>query len=237
MATLIYAEIEDLVLDALQANVTVDKPVATGAGSELLRQINDAYSQVWELSGGGILTATSAVAWSVAQTADTKGRATGLLTNIDEILHVWSSTTAGSVGDIAGDVEIKPTDLAEIHHLRQASGQPTYTSPKLYCFTRLRTAVDADVNKGRLDFWPGISGIYLPIEYTPMFTLLNATTITTPDVNDIESRDIAYLAAISIAPLVGRAELAPSIALKVSEKTRLGLERKESAKSYSKADR
>lgn len=237
MAVLTETEMKDLILDALQSNVAVDLPFAFGAGTEGERHINDAYAQVWELSGGGVLAATGGAAWTPAPTVSASGKVTGVLTNVDEILHVWASTSGTSVGGEAGDLEMDHVELSEIQFYRQSQGQGTYPAPKLWAATRLRTTVDADVNKFRLDVYPGVVGFHFPIDYVPQFTPLNGTTIVVPDVNDLESRDIAYLAALAMAPLEGRAELAPTIAMKVSEKTRLGLERKASALLHGKQDK
>lgn len=67
--------------------------------------------------------------------------------------------------------------------------------------------------------------MYLPTQYAAQFAPIDSATVTTPDVNDLESRDIALLAAARIAPLAGRAELVPSILADLSANTQAALAR------------
>jgi hypothetical protein len=71
-----------------------------------------------------------------------------------------------------------------------------------------------------------VTAFYFPIEYVPQFTEIDSATVTTPDVNDLESRDIGLICAARIAPLVGRASLVPSILADVSSRTAAALDRK-----------
>lgn len=237
MAVLTQTEIQTLVLELLQANVTTDKPVDTAAGGELERALNDAYSMVWELEGGGIRSVASATAWTGTPTVAADGRITGILQDIKEIRDVWATLTSGSTGGAAGDILLDPVDLAEINGYRRDYGQGTYGAPQMAAVTRLRATANADVNKFRLDVWPGAIGYYFPIEYITQFIPLDGATITTPDVTDLGSRDIACLAAIDLAPRTGRSELVPTIALRVSDRAQALLERKLSAHASGDQDR
>lgn len=235
MAVLIYSEISDLFLDDLQANVATDAPFTA---AEIARALNDAYALIWEASGGAPIRATAGTLWNEAPTADTKGILTGKLTSVEEITHLYVSADVGSVGDSAADAELERAELSEIiWRRRNTAGLGTYGTPKLYALVRTHTVTPADVNKLRCEFWPAKSGVYLPAEYVPQFTAIDSATVTTPAVNDLESRDIAHLAALMKAPLVGRAELAPGIAALLSERTQARLERKLSALMEGKQDR
>lgn len=233
MAVLTYSQISDLVLDRVQANTATDAPISA---TEMARFINDAFAMVWEISGGSLKSVASATAWTPAQTVDTTGKLTGILTDIDEIMHCWATATSGSTGGGSSDYELDRVELHRIEFLRRNQGLGTYAVPKLYAVTRLTTVTPADVNKVRLDFYPGVSGLYFPIAYVPQFTPIDSVTVTTPDVNDLESRDIALIAAMRFAPLLGRAELVPAIAMDVSEATQKALERKWSALMQGKQD-
>lgn len=236
MAVLTYAQIQQNVLDVLQADVSVDVPITTGAGSQMERAMNRALSSMWEISGGGKKNVSSATAWSVAQTADTSGKLIGILTDIKEVLRVWTTATSGSTG-AAGDNELTKAELSELEFLRSNPGVGTYPAPKMYALTRMATATNADVNKFAIDFWPGIAGLYLPIQYIPQFTPIDAVTVTTPDVNDIQSHDLVYMIAIDYCDLNGRAEFAPKYAAQISEKTQQVLDRRYSAISDASQDR
>ena len=64
MAVLTYAELNSHVLDELEANVSVDAPIAA---AEMARALNNAYQLVWENEGGGLTKVASATAWTTAQ--------------------------------------------------------------------------------------------------------------------------------------------------------------------------
>jgi hypothetical protein len=294
VAVLTYSEIEALALDDLVANVSTDAPITAGVANEAGRFINDAYAQIWELSGGRIRKAPSGNAWSGAQL--NTGTLYGDLTDLGEILHVFATTQApiavtlctttnnsadishASAGFLAAIVngwhisgtgipsntyvdyktstgaitmtrqatatgsgnvtitfsptestrELEPASLARILQLRSSSGLGTYAAPALYAVRFAASPGSTDVMKAVLEYYPGTVGYYFPVHYKPQFVPMDST-ITTPDVNDIESRDIAHLAAFNLVNHAGRPDLAEGIAAKLSEGTRLGLERKERA--------
>lgn len=235
MAVLTYSEISDLALDRIQANVSTDAPFTA---AQIARHLNDAYADVWEISGGSIKRVASATAWAVAQSADTTGKATGILTDINEVLHVWQTVTSGSTGGGSTDKELDRVDLSEIEWLRSnGTAFGGYAVPKVYAVTRLGTTTPADVNKHVLDYWPGVSGLYFPMHYVPQFTPIDSATVTTPDVNDVESRDIAYIAAVRMAQLIGRPELVPGLVMDISERNRHIVIRKDESKSSGDHDR
>lgn len=222
MAVLVYSELKNLAFDRAQVNVTVDAPISD---TEFARFINDAYSDIWPPSGGRLKTVASATAWTSAQTAT--GQVVGILTDVEDIRHVWASTTSGSVGVSSGDYELDRVELSRIFALRaDGSGYPTYLKPREYAISRKATTTPASVNLLQLDYWPSVTGYYLPIAYVPQFTPIDSATVTTPDVNDIESRDIALLAASRIAQAVGRAELVPGILADISTRTQTAIQRK-----------
>lgn len=233
MATLTETEIIALIKDALVIDVSTDVPVDA---TTLRRAINDAYAMVWEISGGARKKVASATAWTSAQTAT--GVVQGLLTDINRIESLFASTTAGSVGETAGDRELERAELSYLQYLRQSYGVGSvdYSVPKLYAVTRIQTVTPADVGKHQLDYWPGSTGFYFPVHYLPQFALLS-DAVTTPDVNDLESRDIGWIAAAKLAPGVGRAELAPGILMNVSDLTAKALDRKLTALLSGSQDR
>lgn len=238
MAVLVFSEISQLVKDDLQIDVTTDPPFAT---AELARGINDAWAQVFELSGGRTKTANHAALWTTSPAVAGTQTMAGAITTIGEVLHVWVGTTVGSTGESSGDTELTKVDLSEIRwHRSNASSTVlgVYAESKLYAVSRLDTTTVADVNKVQLDVWPASAGTrYYPAHYIPQFSEIDSVTVTTPSCNDLESRDIAHLAAMAMAPRIDRADLVEAIALKVSEGTRLALDRKMSAMIDSRADR
>lgn len=220
MAVLTLAQIKLLMLDRAQANVATDAP-ATVAEQE--RFINEAYADLWEISGGSVKRVASATAWTSASTAT--GIVAGILTDIAEVISLFQTTVSGSTGSET-DTELDQVELGYIKHVRGAFGYSNYSVPKLFALTRTATLTPADVGKLRLDYWPSVTGFFFPVHYRPQFTILDDTVVTTPDVNDLESRDIGLLAAAKLAPLIGRAELVPSILADVSQRTSEMLERK-----------
>lgn len=223
MAVLTVAQIDDLVKDRAQINVSVDSPISA---AELLRFENEAYADIWEIFGGSIKSVAHATAWSVSPTADATGKLVGILTDINEPLRMWQTATSGSVGGLAGEHLLVRTDLAEIQALRaRGSALGTYAASKLVALTPMATTTAADVNKIRADIWPGVASVYYPLEYTPQFTpLVNSTDV--PDVNDLASRDLALWAALKIVVALGRHEFAPGLTADISQRTQAGLERK-----------
>ena len=231
MAVLTFSQIQDIVFDRCQINTATDAPVSA---AEFLRRVNSAYRTMWEIEGGSFKKVTSATAWTSAQSAT--GVVTGILTDIDEILHVFGSTTSGSTGFSTGDVELNRADYSEIMGLRQTVGYGSYTYPKLYSVMRLATVTPASVGLLQLDYWPSVTGYYLPTHYVPMLTPLDASVVTTPDLTDTGSEALALLAARQIAPLVGRAELVPAIDEDIQLVHPLLYERIQSAQLVGKQD-
>lgn len=235
MAVLTYANLKNLAFDRAQVNVTTDAPVSD---TEFARFINEAYSDVWQISGGRPKTVASATAWTSANSAT--GQVTGILTDVEDIIHVWASTTSGSVGTSAGDTELDRVELSYIMALRaDGVGLPTYaatTPPKVYALSRKATTTPASVNLLQLDYWPSVTGFFLPIMYVPQFTEIDSATVTTPDVNDLESRDIGLLCAARIAQMVQRNDLVPGILADVSMRTQAALARKMAALMDGKQD-
>lgn len=224
MATLTYSQLSTLFLNRVQANTPTDAPIDAATIAE---HLNQAYAELWEMSGGAVKTVASATAWTSAQTAT--GVVTGILTDINEILSVWASTTSGSVGVSSGDNLLDKAELPFIQWLRKSFLTGTYDRPKCYAVTRLATTTPASVGLHRLDYWPSVTGYYLATEYVPQFTPIDSSTVTTPDLNDLESRDLALLAAMDAAPLIGRAELVPGIAASITSKNGLIALRKRQA--------
>jgi len=127
---------------------------------------------------------------------------------------------------IVDAAELDRVEYAQLLHYRGVQGYGTYANPKICSVERASTETATGVNLFRLDYWPGVTGFYFPISYIPQFTPIDSATITTPDVNDLESRDISLLTAARMCPLIGRAEFVPSILADVSSRTAATLERK-----------
>ena len=233
MAVLVYSELAILAQERAGVYVSsgVDSPVDATA---LARFLNDAYRSIYAITGARMKTVESSTAWTSANTAT--GVVAGIPTDIEDVIRVWASTTSGSVGQSANDAELDRVELSVIHSMRSNPGMPTYLVPKLYAVSRKRTDTPADVNKLQLDYWPSVTGFYLPTQYAAQFTPIDAVTVTTPDVNDLESTDIALLAAARIAPLAGRSELVPSILADLSANTQAALARQIKAMLDSKQD-
>lgn len=228
MAVLTYSQISDLALDRIQANVTTDAPFTS---AQIARHINDAYADVFEIAGGQLTRAAHATVWVTDATLPASGFMTSTLTSIGEVIEVFASTTSGSTGDIMtnSDVTLDPVELEEILFMRQnQTAFGLYARPKIYSVTRNFTTTVADVNKIRIDVWPATTSPvqYIPAHYKPQFTDIDSATVTTPSVNDLESRDIALLTAARLAPLAGRAEFVPGILADVSQRTQAALARK-----------
>lgn len=223
MAVLTAAEIDSLALDRAQASATTDAPLST---AEKLRFYNDAYADVYEIAGGRIKRVASATAWTSAQTST--GIVAGILTDIQEVVAVFQTTTSGSTGGIS-DAPLRRVELERILWLRTAQGHGVYLTPKLFAISPMATTTAADVNKVQLDYYPSgaaVTGFYFPMHYIAQFTPLTALSTEVPDVNDAESRDIALLGAARIAQVIGRSDLVPGILADVSMKTAAALDRK-----------
>jgi len=166
----------------------------------------------WHVSGTGIPSNT----YVAAKTGDSNITLTSNATANGTVTLTFSPTESGN--------ELDRRDLSYIHWLRSNS-VGAYTVPKIYALVMVASPGTTDVNKAILEYWPGSTGYYFPLHYVPQMVPMDVT-ITTPDVNDLESADIAHLAALNFAALNGRAELAETCALKLSENTRLALDRK-----------
>jgi len=236
MGVLTVTEMIDLALDRIQANVSVD-PAFTD--TELMRYLNDAYADVWEMSGGAMKRVAGGTLWTPQPAASTDGILTSVLTDIGEVKDLLVSSNSGSTGDVvAGDQPLDPVDLAEVMFLREHESLfGAYARPRVYALTRNFSTLPADVNKLRLDVWPGKVGAYFPTHYVPQFVALDYVGVTVPSVNDIESRDIYLLAAAAMAPRAGRTEFVPDILKDISQRTQAGLARKQSALLDARADR
>ena len=234
MAVLTFTEIQNIALDRAQVNVATDAPFTS---TEMARFINDAYADVFEASGGGVLNSTHAATWN-AFGGGVDGAYTGILYSIGEIIACWSALANSTNGGQSTDDPLDRVDKAEIDVLRSAgSGLGTYATPKVYSVIRLDVTDPAALPTLRLDVWPYSASRFHPILYIPQFTAIASAGVTTPNVSDIESRDIALLTAMKIAPLAGRAELVPSIAADVSTRTKAALDRKFSAMLDARQDK
>lgn len=222
MAVLLFSEISDLALDRAQVNVSTD-PAFTAA--VIARHINDAYADIWEISGGGIISAGHSTIWETYDTSaySTKASITARIGEIVRVYETTSSTATGSA-DVAVPLlqRVEQERILYLHH----GPAPAYTSGKLYSITRIDEVDETRIPRFRLDVYPIIAGSFYPIDYIPQRTDIDAATNTQPSCNDIESRDIALLTAARLAPLAGRHDLVPSILMDVSERTRAALDRK-----------
>jgi hypothetical protein len=136
----------------------------------------------------------------------------GILTDIKEIIALFASTTSGSTGFSSGDRVIHPVEYDEIQYMRaHGGGHGTYTTIQKYSISRLSTSTPASVGLLQLDYWPSVTGFYLPTHYIRQFVPIDSVTVTTPDCSDIGSRDIVWLAAIDLAPRIGRQRFIPTL--------------------------
>jgi hypothetical protein len=220
LAVLVYSEIQNLALDRAQANVTTDAPFSS---AEIARIINDAFADIWEISGGSVKRVASATAWTSAQLAT--GIVAGILTDIGEVASLFQTTTSGSTG-AATDAQVRLVELDHILHLRSTAGMGTYTVPKVAAITPMSTDTPADVQKMQLDYWPGVTGFYFPLHYKRKFSPIDSATVTTPDVTDLESRDIGLLAGARMAQVTDRSDLVPGILADISQRTQAAIARK-----------
>ena len=154
------------------------------------------------------------------------GATIGLAVDVKNVEHIFASTIAGSLGDSTGDVELDPVDMPYIQGLKKSSGFGNYATPQCYAVQRIGTQTAASVGLLRLEFWPAVSGFYFPMKYVPMFTPIDSSTVTKPDCSDLGSRDIAMIAAIKAAPILGRSELIPALAAEISDRNAKTMERK-----------
>jgi hypothetical protein len=231
VAVLVYSAIKNLAFDRAGVNVTTDAPISD---TVFARFVNDAYADVYAISGSRIKNVASATAWTSAQTAT--GVVTGILTDVEELLHVYASGTSGSVGVTAGDSELDKVEASFGEYLRHSNATGTYAVPKFYWIDRLATATPASVGLLTLNYWPGVTGFYLPIKYAAQFTEIDSATVTTPDVNDLESRDIGLLTAVRICQDQDHYERVPGIIADISQRTAELLQRKLAAMMHAKQD-
>lgn len=215
MASVTWADQKNNILDRLQANVANDPPFLP---AELLRHGNEAYNDLWEMSGGSILSAAGGTLWSPGPTSTTSGKLTGILASVAEFVNVWATTSAASVGGIVSDILLDRVERSRIQQLRATTVVGPYATPRLYSITRLNTATAADVDKHLLDVWPGVAGYYFPADYRPEFTALTGDT-DVMDLPETLKRDASLLIAMRLAPLCDRAFLVPSISLDLSQRT------------------
>jgi len=236
MGVLTYDESDDLILDTIQANVTTNPPFTA---AQVLRAYNEAYNDVWEAEGGGITQVTGlGTTWTPSPTFATDGKLVGVLRDINEIISVGATLSSiGLVGD-ATTIDLTRVERGRIQWLRDNTGLGTYAVPKLYSVTRIRASSDVAANVGRydLDVWPGVGLYYFPMDYVRQFVPLAGNATDVPDVTDIGSRDICWLAAMNLAPLQNREQFVPGLLMRISEKTRLSLERKRTSLLSPKVD-
>lgn len=221
MAILLLSEIRTLALNRLQANVSTDAPVTT---AQLDEQINDSYSELWEVAGASTKKSTHATLWTPSPAVAGTLALAGQVSNFKELLRVYLSGTVGSVGQTAGDVELDRMEMAELMYRRRTSD--LYGNTVAYAVERLEPDAAADIGKITIQLWPAASATqYFPAHYVRnRTTLVNASDV--PDVTEGESRDIALMAAMKLAPLVGRQELVPGIIADITQKTRSALDSK-----------
>lgn len=235
MAVLTYSEMSTLAMKRIQGDVANDPPFTA---ADILVHMNEAYADVWQASGAAFAAVQGATIWSTNQ--PTTGGANvcqSTLASIEEILHVWAADNNTDVPGTPDWNELERVDLATIFARGATSGIGTYSTPKVYAIARKVQAAGATTNLFTLYFWPYVAGFYFPTIYAQQFVPLDGTAGHSPNVNDLESRDIAILAAARMAPLAGRAEFVPSILMDVSERTRAGLERRQAALMDAKQDK
>jgi len=128
---------------------------------------------------------------------------------------------------VLGARPLDRVDLDEILYRRGSYAPGTYGTPQCYSISPVAMttlSVTATINRYQLDWWPSVTGYYFPMRYVAQFADLSAGLY--PDVNDAESHDIAYLAAMRLVPLLGKTHLRESIAADLSARTAERLQRK-----------
>jgi hypothetical protein len=135
-----------------------------------------------------------------------------------------------------GDTALEQVELPVIQHLRSASGYGSYAVPRVVAVTRLATVTPSNVGKLELHYWPGVTGVYFPMHYVPMFTPIDSATITTPDMSDIDAWDGGLIAAARVAQAIGREDRVGGILRDVSQRTAAALKRKFEAMLAGKQD-
>jgi hypothetical protein len=234
MAVLLYSEIRDRALDRIQANVATD-PAFTSA--EEARHINEAYADIYEISGGGIVSASHTTIWEVYVNLVTFSTKASISSRIGTVVHLYAATAAVDTAETALYPMLERVEQSRIKYLNRNSDL-IYSTPQCYSITRIDETDETRIPRLRLDIFPNyVAGFFYPIDYIPQFTEIDSATNTQPSVSDIESRDIALLAAARMAPLIGASELVPSIVMDLSERTRAALDRKLKALMDASQDR
>ena len=175
------------------------------------------------VSGTGIDTFTYVV--DVAATFDSLVLSRNATATTNPVTLTFSYTE--------GPYKLDPAPLEMV--LSRKRGSLSYASPMLYHAIRNASPGSTDVGKWAMHYFPGVAGFYFPIWYAPQFVPMSST-ITTPDVNDLEGRDIGHLAALYLVNHAGRSDLAEGIAMKLSQNTKLALDRKFGAAADARAD-
>jgi len=244
LAVIAYAEIKRRILDALVINSAANVPISFGASTEGDDAINAAYALVFEDAGGTLKADTHANIWATAAASGVI-TLTSTLTSIGEIIHLWVNDTLGATGPDTGtffELQKAPGGVDEIQWCRanlSSTQGGVYSRPMMYAISKPSTTSPTSVNKLTAEIWPAATATYkyFPAHYIPQFTVLDSVTVTTPDVNDIQSYDIPYLAAIDLAPRIDAQHLIPGLRAKLSDTTRAALARRESSLDAARQDR
>jgi hypothetical protein len=222
MAVPIVSEMRTTVRDRTVTNSTLNQPITD---VEILRELNEAYTDIWEYFGLSTTQAAHATLWTPSPPVAGNFVFAGQVANIKEILRVFRSTTAGSVGVTAADFELDRIELTEMMYRRRVSD--LYADPQCYALERPDAAgVAADVGKIRLHLWPdiGTTVYYLPAHYVKTKTALSADS-DSPDVPELLARDISLIAAARLCPAASRTDdVYASIVSDISERTRNAME-------------
>lgn len=216
MAVPILADLRTAVRDYTVTNVTVDPPISDAVA---LRTLNDAYADIWEATGSSATKAAHATLWTPSPPVAGNFIFAGAVANIKEVLRIFRSTTVGSVGSTAADFELDRMELSEMNFRRRSAD--IYPDPIAYALERSEPAAAADVGKLTLHIYPDIGSTvyYLPAHYVKTKTDLSADA-DVPDLTELLARDVALLAAVRLAPRVGRPELVGDLEKQFSERTR-----------------
>ena len=234
MAVLLFTEISDLALDRVQVNVATD-PAFTAA--VIARAINDAYADVFEISGGGIISATHTTIWEVYDTTAYSTKAS-ITNRIREVVRAYETEVNTVTGGASAAYRIlERVEQERVLYLQRMGRVLNYATTKCYSITRINETDETRIPRLRLDVYPAGLTAFYPIDYIPQFTEIDAATNTQPSCTDLESRDIALLTAARLAPLAGRHDLVPSIMADVSERTARALEARFASLADARQDR
>ena len=91
-----------------------------------------------------------------------------------------ATTTARTFSPTVGATELQKVEMSYITHLRSGSGYGNYAKPQVYALNRIATTTPGAVNLLQMDYWPGTTGYYFPMQYVPQFTPIDSATVTTP---------------------------------------------------------